>query len=391
MAEPTPARPGAAAPHRKPVQRGPLVLALGVMAAGAIGLVGLEGWRHGALFATGALLGAVLYAASFGFTAAYRRLFLNRDASGVYAQLLMLALATLLFAPALAEGQLFGRPVVGAVAGLGTQVAVGAFLFGIGMQLAGGCGSGTLYTVGGGNARMLVTLIAFCAGGFWASLHMGFWQALPSAGALSLGAMLGWPRAVMAQLGLMAVIAVVLWSIAGPGPAAWRGFLRAHWPLALGAVALAVLNFATLALAGHPWTITWGFTLWGAKVAALVGWDASTSGFWTGGFQARALAAPVFRDIVSVMNMGLVLGALAAASLAGRFAPRLRMPPLSLAAAVLGGVLMGSGARIAFGCNIGAFFSGVASTSLHGWLWIAAALAGTWLGVHLRPRFGLRN
>jgi hypothetical protein len=48
-----------------------------------------------------------------------------------------------------------------------------------------------------------------------------------------------------------------------------------------------------------------------------------------------------------------------------------------------------SGARIAFGCNIGAFFSGVASTSLHGWLWIAAALPGTWLGARLRPAFGL--
>ncbi len=53
--------------------------------------------------------------------------------------------------------------------------------------------------------------------------------------------------------------------------------------------------------------------------------------------------------------------------------------------------MMGYGARIAFGCNIGAFFSGVASTSLHGWLWIAAALPGTWIGVKLRPAFGMAN
>ena len=52
---------------------------------------------------------------------------------------------------------------------------------------------------------------------------------------------------------------------------------------------------------------------------------------------------------------------------------------------------MGYGARIAFGCNIGAFFSGIISTSLHGWLWIALALPGTWLGVKLRPFFGLSN
>ena len=51
--------------------------------------------------------------------------------------------------------------------------------------------------------------------------------------------------------------------------------------------------------------------------------------------------------------------------------------------------MMGYGARLAFGCNVGAFFSGIASGSLHGWLWFAAALAGTWVGIRLRPAFGL--
>ena len=52
---------------------------------------------------------------------------------------------------------------------------------------------------------------------------------------------------------------------------------------------------------------------------------------------------------------------------------------------------VGYGARIAFGCNVGAFFSGVASTSLHGWLWIAAALPGNWIGIRFRPWFLLPN
>ena len=100
-----------------------------------------------------------------------------------------------------------------------------------------------------------------------------------------------------------------------------------------------------------------------SMVSVLMGWDPATSGFWTGGFQGRALAGSVFRDVTSVMNIGIVLGALGAAALAGRFAPSLKIPLPSLVAAVLGGVLMGYGARIAFGCNIGAFFSGVASTA----------------------------
>ena len=58
-------------------------------------------------------------------------------------------------------------------------------------------------------------------------------------------------------------------------------------------------------------------------------------------------------------------------------------------AAALGGLLMGYGARLAFGCNIGAYFSGIASGSLHGWLWLVAALLGTYIGIAFRPAFGL--
>jgi hypothetical protein len=50
---------------------------------------------------------------------------------------------------------------------------------------------------------------------------------------------------------------------------------------------------------------------------------------------------------------------------------------------------MGWGARLGFGCNIGAFVSGVASGSLHGWVWFGAALVGCIVGIRFRPLFGL--
>ena len=48
---------------------------------------------------------------------------------------------------------------------------------------------------------------------------------------------------------------------------------------------------------------------------------------------------------------------------------------------------MGVGARLAFGCNIGAMVGGISSGSLHGFLWFFAALPGCWLGIRLRPWF----
>ena len=387
-----------AEPPRRPAQWA--VAALGALAlAGGAVFLGGESWKLGALFVVGGLLGVSLYHAAFGFTWAYRAAFVRRDVSGVNAQLVMIALAMVLFAPVLAQGQAFGHGVVGAVAPLGVQVAVGSFLFGLGMQLAGGCGSGTLYTIGGGSSRMVLTLAAFCAGAFWGSLDMEFWNGLPSWGAISLARTLGWGGALPLQLGVLVAIWLGLRRWAGDAEQRrlWgdglspRRLLAGPWPLLFSAGLLALLNWVTLLIAGHPWTITWAFTLWGAKAAAALGWEPATSLFWAGGFQQVALARSVAADITSVMDVGIVVGALTAAGLAGRFAPTLKLPPRSLAAAVIGGLLMGYGARLAFGCNIGAFFSGVASTSLHGWLWIVCALAGTWIGVRLRPYFGLEN
>ena len=383
-------------PARAALQR--LPLALGLLAAALVVVrMAQDGVRPALAWLIGLLLGLTLYHASFGFASGYRRMFVHRDMRGVQAQLLLLALTTALFAPVLAAGSVLGQQVGGAWAPLGVSVAVGAFLFGIGMQLAGGCGSGTLYTAGGGSVRMLVVLGAACAGSFWASLHLGWWQRLPAQDAVVLGDVLGWPLAVVAQLAVLGVLALLLRRLARPtsvvAPArarrGWQAVLAGPWPATAGAVLLALGNLSTLLVAGHPWSITWGFTLWGAKGAMLAGWQPASSAFWQDGWQREVLAASVLDDTTSMMDLALMLGALCAASAAGRFAPRWRLSWRSLAAALLGGLAIGYGARIAYGCNIGAFVSGVASGSLHGWLWIAAALPGTWVGIGLRRRFGL--
>ena len=312
--------------------------------------------------------------------------------------MVMLALAVLLFFPALGAGSLFGQPVVGLVAPAGVSVIFGAFIFGIGMQLGGGCASGTLFTVGGGNARMLVTLAFFICGSLIATHHVDWWFALPSLPPISIVQSFGVGPALGLSLCLFALIAVLTLtlekrrhgSLEAPVTSehqGWRRLLRGPWPLVWGAVALALLNFATLALAGRPWGITSAFALWGAKVASGLGVDVGSWVFWQGAANAKALAAPVWQDITSVMDIGIVLGALLAAGLAGRFAPNLRIPTRSLVAAVIGGLLLGYGSRLAYGCNIGAYFSGIASGSLHGWLWLVAAFIGNGVGVRLRPWF----
>jgi hypothetical protein len=70
---------------------------------------------------------------------------------------------------------------------------------------------------------------------------------------------------------------------------------------------------------------------------------------------------------------------------------RARIVLLGAGYGLWGGLFLGYGARLAYGCNIGACFSGIASGSLHGWLWIAFALLGTRAGMRLRPVFGISH
>ena len=358
-----------------------------------------------ALFAVGVVLGMALYHGAFGFTGGWRQFVVHKRSAGLRAQLLLLALASLLFIPLLAYiDPSYG--MTGALAPVGISLIFGAFLFGFGMQLGGGCGSGTLFTVGAGNIRMVLTLLFFIIGSVLGTLHLPWWLDRPGFDPVNLISTLGMSTALLVQLLACAGLA---WWVARierrhHGTLQERVFsrtersvfstlLQGQWPLFWAVLILALGNLAVLLLSGHPWGITFAFGLWGAKILQAVGVDMSQWEFWTWDYPALALSDSLLVNVTSVTNFGLLLGSMLAAGLAGRFnqASQGIIPARSLWAAVLGGMIMGYGARLAFGCNIGALFSGIASASLHGWLWFASAWVGSLLGIRARPWFKLSN
>jgi uncharacterized protein len=356
------------------------------------------GWRQAALFLVGLAAGVILYHAAFGFTGAWREIVSSGRGAGLRALMVMLALAVLVFTPLISLGEVGGINLRGSVAPLNLAVVAGAFMFGLGMQLGGGCASGTLFTAGGGNARMLVTLAFFIIGSLLGTWQWSLWQGVPGLAPFALSQNFGVIGAIL--------ISFTLFGAVWLGAAAWEkrrhgklakiwdrstnfALLRGPWPLLAGALALAAVNVATLLLAGRPWGVTAAFALWGGKIAMALGLDVTGWAYWSRPGSLASLNNSLFADVTSVMNIGIMLGALMAAGLACKFAPSFKIPARSLLAAALGGILLGYGARIAFGCNIGAYFGGISSTSLHGWLWFVAAFAGSTLGTRIRPFFGL--
>ncbi len=389
-----------ASPPAPIIDRAPALVAGGALLVGFLAITQLIDLRQAALFMVGGLLGAALYHGSFGFTGGWRRMVVERRGRGIRAQMLMIGVAAVAMIPLIAAGNLGDQALVGAMGPVGVSVIVGATMFGLGMQLGGGCGSGTLFTVGGGSSRMLVTLVFFIIGALVGTAHLPWWLTLPSLGTIDIGRELGTGTAVLATLvglGLVALVTALIERRAHgnietepvPSRAGWNWLTYGPWPLVGAGLLLALLNIATLLLAGHPWSVTFGFGLWGAKAAQAVGVPVETWEFWNWPGPQTALQSSVLADVTSVMNFGIVLGAALAASLAGRFAPKAKIPLGSFLAAVVGGLLMGYGARLSFGCNIGALFSGIASGSLHGWLWFACAFVGSLAGVWARPLFGL--
>ena len=366
-----------------------------------ITIVNTSGWIQGILFIIGLALGATLLYARFGFTSAFRRLVSVGNVQGLQAHMLMFAVSTTLFAIILSTGFSFtGMTPAGYVSPVGIPVIFGAFLFGIGMQLGNGCASGTLYNLGGGSSSMVLSLLFFIAGSTLGAYHLNFWmQETPTLPAISLATStgLGYFGAWAIQIVLFAVIYWITIQIAKKKnppmmkPLAtttgWRKVLRGSWPLFVAAIVLALLNALTLTVRGTPWGITSAFALWGGKFLNTVGVDVASWGYFTGP-TGEALKNSVLADSTSVLNFGIILGAFIAASFQGTFKPK-KIKPGIAGASILGGLLMGYGSRLAFGCNIGAYFSRNSSFSLHGWVWAIMALLGTFVAIFIRPLFGL--
>jgi uncharacterized membrane protein YedE/YeeE len=326
-------------------------------------------------------LGVAFLRAEFSYTASWRRFLTRGEAGGLLGGLIVIAICSMVVVPVASIFPKFG----GAIAPLGPSLIIGAFVFGIGMQLANGCGSGTLYTVGGGSGRMLVTLLFFIIGSVFGSLSLPSFLALGGVDPILASDYLGPWGGLLATLATIAIAAFLIVGVARKHGASYipsRNYI-------IGGIAIGLLCVAVFFAGGHPWSVTFGFTVWGAKAATALGFDLSQAAFWQWPGPKRALAESVLSDTSSLTDFGMLFGAMAAAAAARPFARTAWPPAKSLLAAGIGGLLMGWGARLGFGCNIGAFVGGIASGSLHGWVWFLAALPGCLVGIRLRPLFAL--
>lgn len=374
--------------------------ALVIGALGVSYLAATHGVKQAGLLALGIGLGIALFHARFGFTSAWRQLVSVGQGRGLRAHTVLLGTTATFFAIIFTTGIGFGVTPEPSVDPIGVGTMVGALLFGIGMQLGGGCASGVLYHVGSGQSATVITLLSFVVGSFAATWRYDFWhETLPSFGSYSLAEDIGYGGALVVTLLVLAAIAAVSLLVerrrtpppVAPVPTAQglARIVRGSWPMWVGGLVLAVLSALVLMTKGSAWGVTSAFAVWGAKVAQALGMHPETWAYWQQPGPAADLNGSLLDQATTLNNLGIIVGAALAAAIGGQFVIQRRIPGRVVAAGILGGFLMGYGARLSFGCNIGAYLAGIASFSLSGWVWAVVALVGTWLGLKVRRRMGL--
>lgn len=376
---------------------GRLILLLPAI-AGVLAITWFAGLRAGLLLLLGLGFGAALSGARFGFTTGWRNLLISRDPWGMIGQMVLMALCALLAFPLLAFGS---GEIVGAVAPITWALILGAVIFGFAMQLADGCGSGTLYKAGASSPISWVVLPAFIAGSFIGASHQPLWEELGGPMVAAGVTAQAEPVDFIAISGVSGALAITLLTCVTVSVASLvycKRKLQAQG-LALpkvpsrwlwGAVAIAVLYAIHLVVAGQPWGIVYGLGLWGAKIVSALGADLSADLFWGYSPHAERLAEPLLWDTTSVTNIGLLYGALVASRWNAENVKKKPWPGLlPLGVSIAAGLLMGYSSRMAYGCNVGAYLGGVASASLHGWIWFVLAFIGSIAGVKARQKVGI--
>ncbi|GIV77964.1 MAG: hypothetical protein KatS3mg050_2358 [Litorilinea sp.] len=371
------------------------------------------GGEMGLFWAFGLAFGFVLQRSRFCFASAFRDIFLLRHGRNMKGVLVGLAVATVGFA--LLMSKQVPNPSLGIlppsanVLPLGWHVVLGGLLFGLGMVVAGGCVSGSIYRMGEGYVASWVSFGGIMVGLLVAGYTWNWWwdHQIASGARLWLPAYVGHGGAVALTLvGLAAVYLLVLWwesrgglvipdlpfrgsdeeTFAARLNDALRRVFVHGWTATVGGAVLGGLN-VLLFLASHPWGFTGEVSRW---VIGFTNWLGVGPGELAGAANLPGCALELgdggILHHMLFLVWGMVFGSFIAALFAGEFKIRLPRQKSRYVQALGGGVVMGYGAGIAMGCTIGAFFSAIPSLAVNGWVFAVFLAVGAWLGTQVIQR-----
>jgi uncharacterized protein len=358
----------------------------------------------------GLAFGFVLQRSRMCFASAFRDIFLLQHGRTLKGVLAGLAVATLGFG--LVMSKQVPNPTLGFlppeanVLPIGLHLVVGGLLFGIGMVIAGGCVSGSVYRMGEGYIASWVSFGGILVGLLLTAYTWNWWwdASIANGWRVWLPAHVGHGGAIaLTLLVLLGVYLLVVWwesrsgivipetPFASSGDESFGGRIGGNlrqifvhgWPAITGGIVLGGLN-AMLFFAAHPWGFTGELSRWMLGLSSLIGIG---PGELLGADSLPGCTLEVGKGGILhhmlFMVWGMVMGSFVGALFSGEFKIRRPRERRRYAQAAGGGLLMGAGATLAMGCTIGAFFSAIPSLALNGWVFAVCLAAGAWIGTQI--------
>jgi uncharacterized membrane protein YedE/YeeE len=333
----------------------------------------------------GILFGFALQRGRFCMNSAFRDIILTKEYTLLKAVVVAIIVSMLGFAVMATLGiiQLNPKPFY-----WGANI-IGGFIFGIGMVLAGGCASGTTYRVGEGMVGSFIALLGFMIGGVITQVGalkvvVDYLQTntkitianpgplvSPTAKNPTLANIVGIHPWVVVIVIVIIAVGVLVWKRGGGGKteeslSLSEKIFKKGWPWWATGIVIGIIEtiaFPASAATGrnYPLGITGG---WSTFLLALIRGDANILGWET------------------FLVIGVIIGAAIAAAIAKEF--KLRAPgPGRLLQQFLGGLLLGIGAVIASGCNIGHILSGVPQLAISSIVTGLFIIFGCWVTAYM--------
>lgn len=162
--------------------------------------------------------------------------------------------------------------------------------------------------------------------------------------------------------------------------------LERPWPYWLGGIALGILNIGLFWQSNEALKISTGIACMIGEVARAVGIDSQNWYFFEEGTSILKESGDFVNNSYTFLIVGIILGATIGALCSSQWRIR-KMKKQQVIYAIGGGILMGIGARMASGCNLGAFFSAIPSFSLHGWVFGISLFGGAYVGIKILLKY----
>jgi len=388
----------------------------------------------------GVAYGLLLQYGRFCFASAFRDLFaigVPRMIVGIITAMVIFSLVTA-FLTVNKMGTFHPGP-------LGIHEVIGGFIFGIGMVLAGGCASGTLYKSGEGNGTSLLALVGIVFSqaivvntAIFDKFLKGYAFKLPTITLAKTKLISGmFPGGAKYFVGnflintvipslLLFLVVYFFWFRKGfmkrrlkkkkTGEKTLGDEFAGFWGLLVASKRTSIAGVLIGIVSGlHVWTMKGMQIKFGASnfgyLLTRMGHVAGVSsrgtvfdpGYWYITTQEAQVGAWVlekfgfnmrhniffgvmngvpdpWRNPALWMSIGIIAGSMMMALLSKEFAIKIPKGELIMWG-LLGGIGMGIGARVALGCNIGAFFIRIAGGDPGGWLFGLGMVLGSYVSV----------